>query len=273
MKQSTITALFLAIGLLRFLASTSNAQVVINATNAIDSVVPAANGMSGNASFERSLSSDTAASYIAGLRVGSNTATVCAGVLIAPLYVLTTHCYSAYKFQFGEWRVNSLEVALGISTTAGINGEIILASKVYVHPDYNMDTRENEFFIVKLSESSKLTPVTLGDGSGIIYGVSSGAMKFWANRAYLQTTAMTFTNPTVCAGKQSITDTHLCASAVLKTDMCNLEPGDLLLQSKSSGDELVGLLSFNNACGSTNTPVVFSAVSKARAWIKSIAGV
>lgn len=272
MKQHNLATFFLATGILCAIALAAYAQDSYT-PEAISSAV--VHGTRGNAAFKRLLSSETTASYIAGLRLDSSSKSVCVGALIAPSYVLTTHCYTAFKFRFGGWTIEGLQVAIGIPTTGSTNGEVIKASKLYSHPEYNMKTRENEFFIVKLSEASKLTPVTLrdGDGSGIIYGSPSGALKFWAKNENLQTTAMSFMNPTVCANKQSITDTHLCASAVVSSDTCDLEPGDLLMQTKTSGDELVGLMSFNNACGSNNTPVVFSEVSKVREWIKSIAGV
>lgn len=220
--------------------------------------------------------------YTVGLRATADGDNVCAGALIAPKFVLATHCSPLWYYNRDSKGLVSIDhfVSIGSNALSGSSdGERIKIDKLYPHPDYDMTTRKNEFFLLKLETESKFTPVAMAPatGAGIIFGSSGTAFGWGSDDAVgptLQQAAMIFMNSLICSKKVLITETHLCAvTADNATETCKLEPGSPLYVNKKGATTLVGVLSFNNNCRQYLEPAVFSDVSSARAWIKTIAGV
>lgn len=95
--------------------------------------------------------------YTVGLRSTADGDNVCAGALIAPKFVLATHCYPLWYYDRVRNELTSVDhfVSIGSRALSGTSDEeCIKIDRLYTHPNYDMKTRKNEFFLLKLETES-----------------------------------------------------------------------------------------------------------------------
>lgn len=230
-----------------------------------------------------SLIMETRKSFMVGLRNTASSASYCAGVLIAPQYVLTSITCNVGTY----WNMDTQSIvtyaqyaSIGTYWLSGTSdGEQIRVAGRTKHPNYNDQTGEYDFLLLKLQKKSTAEPVSLTPAS-VIYGVPATVYGWnWTNGGPESTdhqlfeTNMVLMNPTVCRQRETVYPSQLCATTYNDTDACNAMKGSPMVQTKKGKDVLIGIVCRRYGCGDRKVSLQFSEISLARSWIKSVAGV
>lgn len=231
-----------------------------------------------------SLIMESGKSYMVGLRNTASSTSYCAGVLIAPQFVLTSMTCNVGKYwSFDTHSPLNYEQYASIGTywlSGTSDGEQIKVVDRIHHPNYNTDTGEYDFLLLKLQTKSKAEPVSLTPAARIFYGFPATVYGWnWTNGGTESTyhqlfkTDMVLMNPTVCRQREVVYSSQLCATMYNNSDACNAMKGSPMVQTKSGKDALIGIVCKRYGCGDRKTPIQFSRISDGRSWIKSVAGV
>lgn len=217
-------------------------------------------------------------SYMVGLRISENGRAYCAGALVAPRWVLTTfNCATLQRGKKGYSYVwDGQYASIGSTQVSGaVGGERIGVSKYFGHPDYNKNTRENDYGLLKLEKDSAYKPVALApDGVHYFESAISGSVYGWE----WSTDANTFSwsgllNSTMhwasdCHNTEpTFYASEFCAIGDKTTDACHINEGSPIVIQSWGKDTLVGMLSYNPGCNKDNTPALFARTSKGQIWI------
>lgn len=190
---------------------------------------------------------------------------VCGASLIAPDLVLcAAHC-SPY--------VDNVQIGrhdLSDNTERYERFSIVQEIK---HPEWDSNTMNNDFMVLKLSGSSSYVPVSLDDGSVNLTAESDLTVIGWGTTSsggsqskVLQEVTLDYLTNAECniAYGSGITSEMMCAATPAK-DSCQGDSGGPLIEA-SSGKQ-VGVVSWGAGCADPVYPGVYARVSTAYDWI------
>jgi hypothetical protein len=182
----------------------------------------------------------------------SSPTAVCAGVLIHPDIILTT--VSCTAAETSDARIG------GINTETGV---VISVAETVEHPDYDAATAENDLRIVRLSTTTNITPVPLATTvpavassvTAIGFGVTAEDGTASTTLQDVDITVLDFINCENFLDATVFPASQICAGNLADgRGHCDQDEGGALL----AGSTLVGLFSFNEACGEADEPSVYT---------------
>jgi len=195
----------------------------------------------------------------------------CGGSLIAPRVVLSAaHCSGYVKYvNIGRHDTND---KTEVYETFQIVEEI-------VHPNYNDNTLDYDFMMLRINGKSKYTPVEIDDGSSDLSVGEDLTVMGWGRTTeggsvsnVLLEAEVDAISDNQCKRKMSgITDRMFCANRVvggITYDACQGDSGGAIINKADS--KLVGVVSWGEGCARPGKPGVYSRVRNQYQWIKSI---
>ncbi|HVF03365.1 MAG TPA: serine protease, partial [Frankiaceae bacterium] len=163
--------------------------------------------------------------------------------------------------------------------------QVITASAIYVHPQYDDSSMAHDAALIKLSTATTAPPVTLATTANDNLETPGTVLRVagWGDQT--GTLGFTATNSLRYADLRAISDsqcgqtnfgfdgpTGVCAEEILK-DSCQGDSGGPLFQDSTRIQ--VGIVSYGTGCGLPKFPGVYSEVNNSaiRNWIKTTSGV
>lgn len=207
---------------------------------------------------------------------GSNLylAQFCGGTVVDRFSVLTAaHCVASIS-------ASDLRIVTGIyDLISDTPDEIIQASGIFIHPNYDPQSFNNDFAVIKLATPTSASPIGLYSGTSGLAGNISTVLGWGStNRSgniypteLMQADLSIVSNSSCSASNGSgITNQMLCAIAAGK-DTCFADSGGPLLTRVSGQYIQAGITSFGvtTLCATSGFPGVYSRVSSAVAFIRS----
>mmetsp|Transcript_1426 Transcript_1426/g.2194 ORF Transcript_1426/g.2194 Transcript_1426/m.2194 type:complete len:431 (-) Transcript_1426:225-1517(-) len=164
--------------------------------------------------------------------------------------------------------------------------ENFTAIEIIAHPSYGQPIMANDFALIRLSGSSKKTPVYVDDGS---YTPGNGEMltvmgwgritnfSFISLSPVLMEVALDVVEPETCNKKWHgfVDPSMLCAGGHDYKSACNGDSGGPVIfkSDRDKRDVLLGVVSFgHHYCTHKAFPNVYGRASSAREWIESTIG-
>jgi V8-like Glu-specific endopeptidase len=201
----------------------------------------------------------------------------CAASLIAADMLLTAaHC-EGFPFT-NKVQLNSLK-AFNVNANNMPAGAIQVQTQIQTpHPDYNSNSQDNDFMLVKLKTAVNATVVTLNFDDGFplpnqelrVIGVGTTS-EGGPTANFLRQVDVDYMSTNDCKsyyGQNSINgNVMLCASGVGK-DSCQGDSGGPIFDEDSR--KQVGVVSWGYGCARPNFPGVYSRLSGAEEWIKEV---
>lgn len=195
----------------------------------------------------------------------------CAGSLIAKNWVLTAaHCVDG---------ITPKSILIGIHNQSDTStAEKFTATKIIKHPNWDKNTMNFDYALIKLSGESKHNAIRLNtkEITGNVtftvagWGVTSEGSSSISKK--LLKVDVPFVDQQTCSLSYpgSITDQMICAG--FKDggkDSCQGDSGGPLIMGTGSSTVLVGVVSWGEGCARPNKYGVYSKVKSAVKWIKT----
>lgn len=203
---------------------------------------------------------------------------LCGGALLSDTWVITAaHCLDGAP-------------AAGVSVRAGSNqkssgGEIIGANQLFIHPDYDTSTFDNDIALIELSsavsapKTDTINRLTTNESSALPEG-STVWVAGWGTTASggstsenLLKVSVNVSYPTSCSSNSGysttdITDNMLCASIPGGgQDACQGDSGGPLFRYDNNDLWLAGIVSWGIGCALSSYPGVYTRVANYDSWI------
>lgn len=196
---------------------------------------------------------------------------VCGGSLVDKDWVLSAaHCKGiAAKVSIGSHDLTLSEEE---------NREEIEIACEIDHPSYNKRTFDNDFMMIKLTQSSTYSPVKLDDGSSTLddgvdltvmgWGTTSSGGEVSPVLLEAETDYVTNSQCESDYPEESITSNMMCAARD-GIDSCQGDSGGPLIikGNDTSADVQVGVVSWGYGCADPEYPGVYAQVSSQIDWI------
>ncbi len=172
-------------------------------------------------------------------------------------------------------------VIIGLHTQGVTTGtEKFTVLQIVKHPDWDTDTMNSDYALVKLSGDSKFAPITVNDKelSGKVDFVTAGWGATSEGSGSISKNLLKVTIPMVskedcgAAYPGAINDSMICAGYPEGgKDSCQGDSGGPLVTGAGAGRTLVGVVSWGEGCARPNKYGVYSKASAATTWINNTA--
>lgn len=190
----------------------------------------------------------------------------CGASLVAPNVILSAaHC-SGYISSVRIGRHNLLDNSEQYET-------FTIAEQV-PHPDFNSQTLDYDYMMLKLNGSSSYTPVTLDDGSVNLSPGTDLTVMGWGSTSsggsvssvLMEVEVDAYSNADCNAAyANTITDRMICAARPTQ-DSCQGDSGGPIIDTASGVQ--IGVVSWGSGCADPNFPGVYARVSSEISWIQ-----
>ncbi|CAH0485650.1 unnamed protein product [Peronospora farinosa] len=208
--------------------------------------------------------------YVAGLRTTVDGTNFCSASLISPIHLLAGTSCTLEDIRWasiGSHYVNGTQ-----------DGEQIKVVAILTHPKSLRRGFTYDFAVLVLKKPSKFTPVALAksDDSDVTDGEWAVTMGWDDDEGLSQMGYELFRSNVQlmsnsnCAKETKVTESLLCSRGAASQTSCSGEYSGPVVVERSSGDVIVGLVTWGDDCDKPGYPSIYSRVSIARAWIDSV---
>jgi secreted trypsin-like serine protease len=203
----------------------------------------------------------------------------CGGSLIASRWVLTAaHCVA-------DFSANGVEVAVGIEDLTQITpNDRVPVANIYLHPDYDDITQDNDIALLELTSAVNNTMLVLADGALMetiangdpmtIIGWGSTSEITYTPPQQLQEAEVFLVDFATCNGSSSyngdLTSNMICAGIpdIGGKDTCQGDSGGPMVYEQIGGAwRQTGITSFGEGCANPDFLGVYTRVANYTAWI------
>ena len=229
-------------------------------------------------------------SFIAGL-VDKGTSNLfdgafCGASHIGGEWILTAaHCL--YDDNGDKLTINDLDVYLNVWKLSAppSNYERISVKSIYIHPDYNNETTDNDIALIQLSKASSFPIIPLpkigqdslykSGNNVIIAGWGIYDVKNNLSADVLRRANIDIISKTICNGPDAyngdVTVNMFCAGKTDGSkDACQGDSGGPLLATGNGDTIQIGIVSWGDDCGVAGFPGVYTKVINYINWINTI---
>lgn len=205
----------------------------------------------------------------------------CGATFLGDKWVLiAAHCVDSPNVSFFKMNVGEYDLSDGAQNATDI-------ANIYIHPDFNADTINNDIAVVELTESLNIPAVQLADAATtrqFALANSTVTVAGWGGRkGYVQEEGPTADFPDIlhkvdltllsneqCIprfGTTRITNAMICATSLEQKGSCQGDSGGPLVIDTNTGPQQVGIVSFGAGCADPDFPGVYTRVSTFLDWI------
>jgi secreted trypsin-like serine protease len=229
-------------------------------------------------------------SYIAGL-VDKSTSSLYDGAFCGASHIgndwILTAAHCLYDDNGGKLTINDLDVYLNVWKLSAppSNYERLSVKAIFVHPNYNDVTTDNDIALIQLNKSSAFPIIKLPKiGQDSLYNAGNNAIiagwgiydvKNSLSADVLRRANIDIISTTICNGVNSydgdISSNMFCAGKPDGSkDACQGDSGGPLLVANNGDTTQIGIVSWGDDCGVADFPGVYTRVINYINWINTI---